>query len=363
MSVSRNDQRTQTICLLALTAVAGAAALYWLRPVMVPFVLALFVTMILSPLVEILRRHVHLARPLAVVVTLLLGIVAMVLVGGLVTSSLSELRDNTSVYSDRLEELKDKLVKALPLERFDLEEDAIARAIENSVDELRRAIVEASSALLAVFSQGLLVLIFVLFMLLGAHPPQGPPRGFLGEARERIRRYIASKVLLSAVTGVLVGSILHVLGVSMALAFGFFAFVLNFIPNVGSVVATLLPIPVVILSPDLSLVASICAIVLPGAIQFLVGNVVEPRMLGQSLDLHPVVILMALVFWGMLWGIMGMFLAIPITAVVKIVLERIEITVPIADLLAGRLDRLRGESGDAATDTWDPIESPVRKTE
>jgi AI-2 transport protein TqsA len=80
----------------------------------------------------------------------------------------------------------------------------------------------------------------------------------------------------------------------------------------------------------------ILAIALPGAIQFFVGNVMEPRMLGDSMDLHPVTILLSLIFWGMIWGVVGALLATPITAVIRILLEKGELTRPVAQLMAGR---------------------------
>ena len=75
----------------------------------------------------------------------------------------------------------------------------------------------------------------------------------------------------------------------------------------------------------------------PGAVQMTIGNIIEPLIMGEGLDLHPVTILLALVFWGLIWGVVGMFLATPITAVFRIVLDRFETTRPIAGLLAGRL--------------------------
>ena len=84
----------------------------------------------------------------------------------------------------------------------------------------------------------------------------------------------------------------------------------------------------------------ILAIALPGTIQFIVGNLVEPKFLGDSLDLHPVVILMALIFWGMIWGPIGMLLAAPLTAITKIVLSKIEVTQPLAEAFTGKIDGL-----------------------
>jgi AI-2 transport protein TqsA len=97
----------------------------------------------------------------------------------------------------------------------------------------------------------------------------------------------------------------------------------------------------VLMSPDVSATNAVLAMVVPAVVQLLLGNIVEPRVIGGSLDLHPVVVLLALIVWGMLWGIIGMFLAMPLTAIMKILCEKLELTAPVAELLAGRLDMLR----------------------
>ena len=114
------------------------------------------------------------------------------------------------------------------------------------------------------------------------------------------------------------------------------AFLLNFVPNVGPLVASLIPIPLIILDPNGSITWMVTTITVICSIQLISGNLVEPKIMGNSSDLHPVTILLALMFWGMMWGVIGMFLATPITAAVKIVLERIDQTRPIASLMAGR---------------------------
>jgi AI-2 transport protein TqsA len=198
-----------------------------------------------------------------------------------------------------------------------------------------------------------MVVIFMIFILLGRKSHRPSPTGLLGEIEQRVQRYTVQLIIMSVVTGVLVGGTLAVLHVEYAFLFGFLAFLLNFIPNIGSIIATLLPIPVVLLSPDLSITVKVLALALPAAIQFLLGNVVQPKIQGSMLELHPVAVLMALIFFGMIWGISGAFLAAPITAVIKIILERIPATRPLADLLAGNLDALnrpdkatfRGERG------------------
>ena len=125
------------------------------------------------------------------------------------------------------------------------------------------------------------------------------------------------------------------LGVPLAVVFGMFAFLLNFIPNVGSMISVLLPVPVVFLNPEITTTTAVLAIALPGAVQFSIGNIVEPKVMGHSLALHPVTVLVALVFWGMLWGAVGVILAVPMTSSLKILFDHMEVTRPVGRLLAG----------------------------
>jgi AI-2 transport protein TqsA len=147
-------------------------------------------------------------------------------------------------------------------------------------------------------------------------------------------------IVTSGITGVLVGLVLEFLGVEFGWMFGFLAFLLNFIPNVGSIIATILPLPVALIDPELGMISKVLVLAIPGSIQFVMGNLLQPKMMGESLDLHPVVVLLSLIFFGTIWGIIGMFLAVPITAVVKILLQRFGYTRAIADLFAGKTDVL-----------------------
>ena len=191
-----------------------------------------------------------------------------------------------------------------------------------------------------VFSSGTVVLIFVFFLLLG-EAKTGTSSPLWQEIESQIRQYIVAKTMISIVTGLVFGLILWLFGIPLALVFGLLAFLLNFIPNIGPIVASLLPIPLIVLQPDLSLLEIILAISLSSAVQFVSGNVVEPKLMGNSFDLDPIAILLALMFWGMIWGIVGMFLATPILAALKILLDKFDRTRPVAHVLAGRIDLLQ----------------------
>jgi AI-2 transport protein TqsA len=332
------EERIRTVCLLLIATVVVGAALYWLRPVMIPFVLAVFLAMAISPVVDFQVDRMRMPRGLAVFGALILALVILGLLGYLITTSAVKVAANAGEYQAQFTMLVRRVSEMLPLERLGVDLDNLMNIPIGAVGSM---LVTTTNALVNIVSNGTLVAIFMVFMLIGGGTAATRPSGTWAEVEQQTKRYIVYKALLSAFTGVAVGGILSFLGVDLAMVFGLFAFLLNFIPSIGSIIATLLPVPVVLMSPNLSITAAIMAIALPGAIQFAVGNVVEPKIMGDELDLHPVTILLTLIVWGMLWGIVGMLLATPITAVMKILFSKNEITAPIADIMAGRLDRLR----------------------
>jgi AI-2 transport protein TqsA len=187
----------------------------------------------------------------------------------------------------------------------------------------------------SVASSLVLVLIYIILLLMGVRLGSPSWSRTWDEVASRVRDYLATKMVISLFTGVLVGSVLRLLGVDLAFVFGMCAFLLNFIPNIGSFIATLLPIPLIIGDPSLTTLQASLAIALPAVIQFGIGNIVEPRVMSEGMGLHPVSILVALMFWGSIWGIVGMVLAVPLTAVIKFLMSRAEITLPVAMLLEG----------------------------
>ncbi len=395
MTKGEYESRIQTVCLAILTVVTLAITLYLLRTVLVPFILAAFLTLILVPIVDFLVRKlkfvlpVAIVRPIALVLTMFMGFLVLLGVVVLIVISAKQFANNAGAYERQLTKIIDKVENSQPFIKlvsmvagdkevdpekvvepdnsaelsdsgsgldarsesevrsdqglapesestFELSSLLPEGTIKNIVMSLPSAIISLTSNILLV----VLVMLFTAFLLTGSTTRTKPREGVIGEIETRVQKYIGIKIVLSMLTGFLVFLILKILGVDYALSFGAFAFILNFIPNVGSAIATLLPIPVVLLTPEVTLVTIVLAIVLPLTVQFVVGNVLEPKIMGDTLGLHPVVILMALIFWGMLWGFPGMLLAAPMTAIAKIVFERVEVTRPIAGLMEGRLETL-----------------------
>lgn len=336
MSDTDSDTRVRTICLVLLAAVAVGFSLWWLKPVLIPFVLSLLLAIAAAPMVEFLMRKLHIGHTPAVVIVMLLGAAVLMVTGLVAWLSVAQMAENSEVYAARAESLLNETLAAVPLGKLGLtREDAIAELGAFGRSAARGLLSRTSAAVTDVLSKGVLVLIFFGFLVFGGSGRQAKPGSDWAGVEADVKRYALAKLLLSAATGVLVGLILWVLGIPLAGVFGMLAFLLNFIPNIGSIVAVLLPLPVVLLSPDISMTRTVLAILLPGAVEFAIGNVIEPRLMGKRLGLHPIAVIMALIFWGMLWGVIGMFLAVPMTVLARRIMLKSDVTRPAAELLAG----------------------------
>ena len=322
-----------TASLMVLAAVALAVALIYTRQVMVPFVLAFFITYLVSPIVDFLQSRLRVPRALSVLAALLVVLAILTLLALLITTSVRGLTESADIYRERLASLAQAFLSVVDRFGMDLSQDQILAGIREL--PVLNVVRQTAGGVLGLVSNGVLVIIFVIYLLVGRRPHE-IRTGFYAEADQKIRRYLVTKVATSATTGILVGIILTLFGLDLALVFGVLAFFLNFIPSVGSIISTLLPLPLAMVQFESSwMIAGVFLV--PGAVQMTIGNIIEPLIMGEGLELHPVTILLALVFWGLIWGVVGMFLAAPITAVLRIVLDRFETTRPIAGLLAGRL--------------------------
>jgi AI-2 transport protein TqsA len=336
-SAVEREARIQTVSLLVLATIATATALYWLAPVLIPFVLALFLAVGLAPLIDLQIRTLKSPRPLAVLTTFLVGFLILYLLATLVAASVAQLSANAGAYQDQITRLWNRLLQTVPLQAFGIDPNDVTGSLPVDPGKVvGGTLVGLTKALVDLISKGFLVLVFLFFLLSGGGAARSMP-GVWSEAVSKIQRYIVAKAAISAATGIAVGLVLAVLGIDLAMVFGLLAFLLNFIPSIGSIVATLLPLPVVIFNPAIGSTAALLAIAVPGAIQLVIGNVADPLIMGESLDIHPITVVLFLIFWGMIWGVVGMLLAAPIAAILKLLLERLELTAPLAHLMAGRL--------------------------
>ncbi len=385
MSLLARDIRIATSALVILTFVAVAASLYFLRPVLVPFVLALFLASGLQPALSYLERRLEISRVTALIVALVLSVIATASLWSVVGVSVAELTDKGSQYQSRLDDVIERTVG-----RFWLAAEQVSTVVEETVNptdestddaidesvppasgpptarpfrrpsselfdvlvkqlqaDSRSIFERVSGELYGLVTNGLLVMIFLFFLLLGARVDL-PADNLWNDVDTHVRNYIVTKSIISLLTGLAFGIVLWFFGVPMAIVFGLLAFFLNFIPNIGPVIATLLPVPLLVLDPAFTTINSegetvwrwgwaLLAFVVSGFVQFASGNLFEPRILGEQFKLHPIAILLSLIFWSIIWGLPGAFLAVPITSALKIMLNESARTRPVAMLLEGNL--------------------------
>jgi predicted PurR-regulated permease PerM len=192
-----------------------------------------------------------------------------------------------------------------------------------------------------------IVLFYVMFMLLeqgtfqkkikAIFPDQnqrGSVMSILNHAQEDIQTYLWIKTVTSTITGMVSYGVLLAVGVDFAGFWAFTIFMLNFIPTIGSIIATLFPALLALIQFD-TVGPFLIVLIGVGAIQVMVGNFLEPKLMGNSLNVSPFVVMMSLTLWGSIWGIAGMFLSVPITVMLLIVFAHFDKTRYIAILLSG----------------------------
>ncbi len=325
-------------CLFVMATIMLAVALSYTRAIMIPFILALFLSYFVYPIVEVLQNKLRFPRWIAVICALLCFGLCLTGFALVLRGSAMSMVDSFYFYEEKVYKLTETVTDFAAQYNIKLNQ----KTILNSVKDLPifSYVQSFAGTAMSATMDFILILIFLIFLVSGkkaeAAESMLQKNGLAEEIDSKIRSYILTKVTTSVTTGLLVWIILGVMKLDLALMFGVLAFFLNFIPTLGSLIATFLPLPIAFMQYDQSWKVLVVALI-PGFIQLLIGNVIEPKLLGKGLDLHPITILLSLMFWGLIWGLGGMFLAVPITAVLKIVLERIALTKGVSEMLAGRV--------------------------
>lgn len=307
--------------------------------IIVPFVLALFLAVVINPLVQLMVRC---RVPRVLAISLLVGLIvllAVVLLASLGTS-LNELARTLPQYRNYLYEPMQAIAPWLQRFGFTVSVVELNKYIDpNAVMTLVTSLLtQLSNAMSSIF----LLLLTVVFMLLEV--PQLPAKlqqlmsrpvegmGAIQRALDSVSHYLVLKTAISLVTGLVVWGMLVLLDVRFAFMWGLLAFALNYIPNIGSVLAAIPPILQVLVFGGLYDVLVVLAGYL--IINLVFGNILEPRIMGRGLGLSTLVVFLSLIFWGWLLGPVGMLLSVPLTIIVKIALEQTVAGQSIAFLLS-----------------------------
>ena len=337
---------TAKFMLMSACFVITVAGMKAAEVVLVPFLLSLFIAIVVSPLMFWLVKikvPVSLAILILSFMLVLLGLVVATFVGATLadfSNSLPQLQDSIQVNLDvSLDWLNEHgvVVNTQFVQKY-LNVGAIMQVVSNLVSQL--------TGLLA---NGFLIFLTVVFILLEAssfplklqnsfklseHAVE-EMNGFTGS----VKRYLGIKTITSLITATLVLTLLLIQGVKYPLLWALLAFCLNYVPNIGSFIAA---IPAIIISlVQLGFAESAMTALGYVIINIIIGNVVEPKWMGRGLGLSTLVVFLSLVFWGWLFGPIGMLLSVPLTMVVKVVLENHSETRSLAMLLGSETASLK----------------------
>jgi AI-2 transport protein TqsA len=320
----------RTLLLLAAAAFV-IAALKAAGTLLLPFLVAVFLSVLVAPMVLWLER-----RSVPVVLSALIVMLAVFAGVGafaaLVTTSMSGFEDALPRYERALLEMTDATIAWLEARGLSVEEGVWFEHFDpGSVVALVGVFLSGIVTALSNLALVLLTVFFVLLEVAGfprkLRAAVGDPNADLrpfAEIAVELQRYLWMKTALSLLVGVLVWVWLAAIGVDFPVLWGLVAFLLNYVPNVGAFVAGLPPLLVAMVQPEIGTFEIVLVIAGFTAIHTVVGSIVEPQMFGRELGLSPLVVFLSLAFWGWVWGPVGMLLSVPLTMIVKLLLERTE---------------------------------------
>jgi len=343
------------VLVMAAAAVILISGLRAAQSLIIPFLLALFLAIIVSPLVGWLKsRRVPTILAVLMVIILLVGTLSGV--GALVGGSVNEFIAAIPTYQVKLNQFMAS--SDAWLERFDVDLPSVEIMDYVNPGALMNALGAGLRGLAATLSNTFLILLTMAFILLEASTiPVKMQAAFgdrpdlsenLSQITKQVQRYLAMKTLISLVTAVCVTAWTSILGLDFAFVWGLLAFLLNYIPSIGSIIAAIPAVLFTLVQHGVgpAILAAIGYVV----INVVLGNIVEPNVMGRTLGLSTLVVFLSLVFWGWVWGPMGMLLSVPLTMIVKIFLENSDDLRWMAVLLdSGRAAQARLE-GQVPTD-------------
>ncbi len=329
------DIKILTGCVAVLTAIAVGFVLHAAQGVFLPLFIAWIISYMMAPGVRFMTR---LKVPVEITTFVLL---ALLLYGtGLAGSFLSQVvvgsADKYVEYYEQLRQIWEHVSARYHLTASFL--DGVNWRVL-----IRSSVISFSGSIINILSKSVLVIVFLLFFLSGSPYIEAKIRRafpqkstqvlmILDSVSKQIGRFVSVMTLISGATGLCIWIGLKYIGVDLASTWGMLAFFLNFIPTVGSIIASIPPVLVAIVQfyPEASQAMLGVApevfmtVTLILAVQMTIGNIITPKVMGDSMDLSPVVILISLLLWGWLWGVAGALLSMPIAGIMKIVCDNVE---------------------------------------
>ena len=321
------------ITYLLVSAVAIVAILIYTEEYVIPFIIAMLVWFIIHEAREYLVRIPIVRDKFPVWVQsfisfIFINIVALI-IGELLYINMSQLISNLDLYEQNFVLAMQELSVVTG---FDVTTQVENYTAQTDFTDIVSQMINTATTL---FGDAFLILIYLIFLLIEetifdkkmeAFYPSESVREkkfkLLNKMDRNIGRYLLLKTFVSFITGLLSYAVLLALGIESPIFWAMLIFVLNYIPTVGSLIATIFPAVFAILQYG-ELAPFVYVLISVGVIQIIVGNIIEPKMMGNSLNMSPLVVILSLTIWGAIWGVMGMILSVPITVMMIIVCEEI----------------------------------------
>ena len=365
MIFERTDTPGARFLVMGACFVVVVAGLRLGATMLLPFALALFLAVMSMPIMFWLQLR-RVPAPLAVLLTML---VIGALLGGIIllgTQSVAEFQTQLPGYQERLRVLYASWVDGLSA-RFGLPLDQYLTLSLIDPGAAIGLFGQTAARVVGFLGNTFMVLLVMAFILAEATvfpfkfrailgPQAGDGRRMTKVIRE-VQEYLGIKTVVSLATGLLIGLLARLLGLDFPVLLGLIGFVMNYIPTVGSILAAV-PALVLSLLQFGSLGHFLAVSIAYGAINTVFGNIIEPNLMGRRLGLSTLVVILSLLFWAWLWGPVGALLAVPLTMVVKIMLENTEDLRWIAILLDKSPPQAVGAIGPRAPSSPDSPASP-----
>ncbi len=319
------------ICLMILAATAATGVLVYTKSMLMPFIIALFITMVAGTLAERLKQKWNIPYVLGLIISFVAFLAMVIASVVFIANSIESFVAGADIYAERLNETIDWILDHAQKYGVNMNAQFV---IENvSKLPIFNVVKSVGSNLMALVTNLMLITLFVIFIFMGKATADKP--SLVGNIQKQISFYLIVKLFVSLLAAVCTWIVLASIKTELASMLAVLTFVLNFIPNIGPFISTTLPLPVLFLQYGFDW-HILLALILLTAIHFIIGNILETKWLGKSMDLDPIVVLACLIFWSLVWGVIGALLAVPLTAIIKILLARNATTKPMADFLGGK---------------------------
>ncbi|MEO9801879.1 MAG: AI-2E family transporter [Reichenbachiella sp.] len=326
-----------------IVAAGTIAVLMYFQNFLKVFCISILIWYIIKKLRDLVSKikigKFSLPKWLVTIISTVVVFLAIYSIASIISANFQSLANNFPIYSDNITKALVSLEKLLGIKELD-------ESFIELIGEYKTSIVVYAGSFATLVGQFLIILIYVIFLLLEESLFQQKIEKVLKTTKAGINihgtisavtnlfdDYLSVKIFTSFLTGLLSYFALLIIGIELPALWAFIIFLFNFIPSIGSIVATLFPALFGMVQFGETSVA-FTVLVAVGAIQLLVGNFLDPRLMGDRLNISPLVVLLGLTLWGFMWGVVGMILSVPITATLIIIFGQFENTRPLAILLS-----------------------------